>query len=88
MSYFNDIWDNNYASNVKCLCIIQRKAVRLICNADRLARTNELFKELYILKFPELYLLKSEDILYFNLLLTVLLYSTIIPCFHMFATLQ
>ena len=27
--------------------------MRLICNADRLAHTNELFKELYILKFPE-----------------------------------
>ena len=27
-------------------------AVRLICNADRLAHTNELYKELYILKFP------------------------------------
>ena len=27
--------------------------MRLICNADRLALTNELFKELYILKFPE-----------------------------------
>ena len=25
----------------------------LICNADRLAHTNELFNELYILKFPE-----------------------------------
>ena len=53
ISYCNEIWGNNYASNAKCLCIIQRKAVRLICNADRLAHTNELYKELYILKFPE-----------------------------------
>ena len=53
ISYCNEIWGNNYASNVKCLCIIQRKVVRLISNADRLAHTNELFKELYILKFPE-----------------------------------
>ena len=27
--------------------------MRIICNADRLAHTNELFKELDILKFPE-----------------------------------
>ena len=27
--------------------------MRVICNADRLAHTNELFKELYVLKFPE-----------------------------------
>ena len=33
-SHCNEIWGNNYASNIKCLCIIQRKAVRLICNAD------------------------------------------------------
>ena len=53
ISYCNELWGNTYASNVNCLCIIQRKVVRLICNADRLTHTNELFKELYILKFPE-----------------------------------
>ena len=52
-SYCNEIWVSNYSSNVKCLCIIQRKVVRLICNADRLAHTNELLKELYMLKVPE-----------------------------------
>ena len=44
ISYRNEIWGNNYASNVNCQCIIQRKAVRLICNADRIAHTNEFFK--------------------------------------------
>ena len=53
ISYCNEIWGNNYASNIKYISIIQRKAVRLICNADILAHTNELFKELCILKFPE-----------------------------------
>ena len=51
---------------VKCLCIIQSKAVRLICNADRLANTNELFKKLYILKLPELFQY-NISILMFNL---------------------
>ena len=55
-----------YASNVNCLCVIQRKVVRLICNADRLAHTNELFKELYILKFPE-FVLYNTAIIIFNL---------------------
>ena len=132
---------------------------------DRLAHTNELFKELYILKFPEfvqyktailmfhlfhgtlpihlqnrftvhsttrstrcvntfvmvqartnvkamclsasgvklwnsltnnlrdcnseiIFKKKSEEILYFKLLVSVLVYSATIPCFHMFATLQ
>ena len=44
ISYGNEIWGNNYVSNVKYLCVVQRKAVRLICNADRLAQTNELYK--------------------------------------------
>ena len=48
--------------------IIQRKAVRLICNADRLAHTNELFKELNILKFPECVQYKTA-ILMFHLCL-------------------
>ena len=49
ISHGNDMWGNTYASIVNCLCIIQRKVVRLICNADRLAHTKEFFKKLYIL---------------------------------------
>ena len=59
ISYCNEIWGNNYASNVKCLCIIQTKAVRLISNADRVAQTKELFKELYIMKFPDFFQYKT-----------------------------
>ena len=58
----NEIWD---ASNIKCLlCIIQRKAVRLTCNADRLAHTNELLKEPYILKFPEFVQYKTAILMF------------------------
>ena len=64
ISYCNELWGNTYASNVNCLCIIQRKVVRLICNVDRLAHTNELFKELYILKFPEFVQYKTAILMY------------------------
>ena len=64
ISYGNEIWGNNYASNVKCLYVSQRKAVRLICNADRLAHTNELYKELYILKFPEFVQYKTAILMF------------------------
>ena len=64
ISYCNELWGNTYASNVNCLCIIQRKVVRLICNADRLAHTNELFKELYILKFPEFVQYKTAILMF------------------------
>ena len=40
------------------------KVVRLICNADRLAHTNELFKELYILKFPEFFQYKTVILMF------------------------
>ena len=38
--------------------------MRLICNVDRLAHTNELFKELYILKFPEFVQYKTAILMY------------------------
>ena len=58
------VYGVNYASNVKCLCVIQMKAVRLICNADRLAHTNKLYKELYILKFPEFVQYKTAILMF------------------------
>ena len=44
LSYCNEIWGNKYPSNVKCLFTLQKKVIRLICNADRLAHTNECSK--------------------------------------------
>ena len=38
--------------------------MRLIYNADRLAHTNELFKELYILKFPEFVQYKTAILMF------------------------
>ena len=64
ISYCNEIWGNKYTSNVKCLCIIQRKAVRLIFDAGRLAHTNELFKELFFLKFSECVQFKTVILMY------------------------
>ena len=58
------MWGNNCASNIKCICIMQRKAIRLICNADRLAHTNELFKDLCILKFPEFVQYKTAVLMF------------------------
>ena len=38
--------------------------MRLIGNADTLAHTNELFKELYILKFPEFVQYKTAILMF------------------------
>ena len=53
LSYCNEIWGNTYPSNVKCLFTLQTKAIRLICNADRLAHINAMFKDMSILKLSE-----------------------------------
>ena len=38
--------------------------MRLICNADILAHTNELFKELYIMNFPEFVQYKTAILMF------------------------
>ena len=38
--------------------------MRLICKADRMAHINELFKELYILKFPEFVQYKTAILMF------------------------
>ena len=66
LSYCNEIWGNTYPSNVKCLFTLQKKAIRLICNADRLAHTNAMFKDMSILKLSEFVKYKTA-IMMFNL---------------------
>ena len=50
LSYCNEIWGNTYAytSNVKCLLTLQKKAIRLICNADRLAHEYQCNVQRYV----------------------------------------
>ena len=66
LSYCNEIWGNTYPSNVKCLFTLQKKAIRLICNADRLAHTNAMFKDTSILKLSEFVKYKTAIVM-FNL---------------------
>ena len=66
LSYCLEIWGNTYASNIKCLFTMQKKAIRLLCGADRLAHTNPLFKEMSILKLPDFVNYKTA-IMMFNI---------------------
>ena len=52
---------------MKCLFTLQNKAIRLICNADRLAHTNAMFKDMSILKLPEFVKYKTAIVM-FNVL--------------------
>ena len=51
-------------SNVKCLFTLQKKAIRLICNADRLAHANAMFKDMSILKLSEFVKYKTAIVMF------------------------
>ena len=59
--YCAEIWENTYAANLKCLVLLQKKVVRLICGAQRLDHTSSLFYNLRILKLPDMVKLKTAE---------------------------
>ena len=62
--YCAEIWGNTYKANLKCLVLLQKKVVRLICGAQRLDHTSSLFYDLGILKLSDIVKLKSAEIMY------------------------
>ena len=62
--YCAEIWGNTCAANLKCLVLLQKKVVRLICGAQRLHHTSSLFYDLRILKLPDMVKLKTAEIMY------------------------
>ena len=52
--YCIEIWGCSYKSNSNCLFLKQKRAVRIICNAEFKAHTNELFVKLKIIKFYDI----------------------------------
>ena len=66
LSHFNEIWGNTYPSIVKCLFTLQKKDIRLFCNADIFAHTNAMFKYMSILKLSEFVKYKTAIVM-FNL---------------------
>ena len=69
--YCAKVWGNTYATNIECLVLLQKKAVRLHCGAKRLDHTSRLFYNLHILKVPDIVELRIGIIMckaYYNLL--------------------
>ena len=64
LCYCNEVWGNTYASNVKCIFILQKRVIRLLCGESRLAHTNNVFKERSLLKFPDLVIYKTGIIMF------------------------
>ena len=49
---------------VECITVLQKRVVRLVCGARRLDHTNNLFKQLGILKFVDLAKFKTSIIMF------------------------
>ena len=54
LSYCLVIWGSNYESNIQPIITVQKRAIRLVAGAGRLSHTSPLFRELKILKLPDL----------------------------------
>jgi len=54
LMYCNEVWGCVQPSKLLKLNISQKKIIRIICNADYLDHTNNMFKELCILKFADI----------------------------------
>ena len=64
LNYCNIIWASNYPGRLKPLEVLQKRIVRIICNADRLASTSSLFKQLNLLKLQDINILQIAQFMY------------------------
>ena len=53
-TYCNHIWGCAYATHLKKLITLQKKVIRIICNAKRRTHSYPLFLQLGILKFTDI----------------------------------
>ena len=64
LTYCAEVWGTTYKTNIKCLELMQKKAIRIVCKADRLASSTPLFINLKLLKFEDIVKLKCCSIMY------------------------
>ena len=64
LNYCNIIWASNYPGRLKPLEVIQKRMIKIICNADRTASTGSLFKPLNLLKFQDINILQIAQFMY------------------------
>ena len=75
------MWARTSNNLLKPLIILQKRAVRLCCNASFRAHTSSLFKSLNLLKLPDI--LSQRTLLFMYKLLNDLLPVTFYDSFHL-----
>ena len=63
-NYCNLIWGSAYNSTLNPLVILQKKCIRIICNAEFLAHTDPLFKSTKLLKLKQFHELNCPIFIY------------------------
>ena len=64
LDYCCEIWGNTYKSNLKKFSLLQKKAVRNVCESNYLSHTQPLFRMLNCLKFEDFVHLKTAVFMY------------------------
>ena len=54
LTYALTVWSNTYATNINVLILLQKKVVRIITLPSFKSHTSPLFRQLSLLKFPDL----------------------------------
>ena len=70
LTYCPDIWGNTYPTSVESINVLQKRVMRIVYGAKRLAHTSPLFLKLSILKFSDLCKLRTLLLMnkaYYNL---------------------
>ena len=62
--YCSEIWGNTYKSSLQPLCILQKRAIRIIHNVTYHEHTNQLFIQSKTLKFPDLVEFKTAQTIF------------------------
>ena len=64
ITYCCEIWGTAYKSNIECINKSQKRVIRIISKANRLAHTTPLFSGLKLLKFEDLVSLKISSFMF------------------------
>ena len=64
INYCSEIWGNTYPTNINGIVLLQKRAIRLLFDADRLAHTAPLFRRANVLNFTDLVKVKTAIFMY------------------------